>query len=140
MLGRPPSPDYLFRQLLIHDIEVYEKQQVSDGQGGYKERYGLKAQFRGRVRPSSSRERMMAARWNALLTHVLYTMTDASIERGDQVIAEGRTYRVHSVQEPSLAGHHYEVNLEQIQQELTSKEKALFAVLAMSSSVKGSLD
>lgn len=139
MILAPPSPDWLFDKLLVHHVLLYEKLEERDNRGGFRERYRLKAGFRGRIRPAGHREQIMAARWNAVVTDVLYMKTDTEIARGEMVASGGRSFRVVAVAEPSFLGHHYEVSLEEIQRPIAVTDENLLAKTGSRSSVRAAL-
>lgn len=113
----PLKPSPQFKSLLIHDVRVYRKNRVPDSQGGFIEEFVLQAEFKGRLRPASSTEKMRAAKWDSEISHVLYSLTDADIERSDIVRAGGNRVRVIAVREPSHIGHHFEIDCQEIQLE-----------------------
>lgn len=116
-----------FLGLLNNTFTVERRNRVSDGQGGWIIVYETVATIEGRIRPANSTERLVADSEEQQITHVLYTEADVDIARGDRVTAQngeaGRelTVEVLGIREPSLAGHHWEIDCLERQEELTGE-------------------
>jgi SPP1 family predicted phage head-tail adaptor len=93
------------------------KTRASDGQGGHPVSWEEAGSVEGRMRPASATERLMAAQRQAELSHVLYVDADEMIQRGNRVSDGDRTWEVVAIREPSLAGHHLEIECREIQLE-----------------------
>jgi len=100
---------------LNHTFSVYRSERTSDGQGGWLETLGDPWEVRGRMRPASGAERTVAAQEQRQITHVLYTEAGAGLRRGDVVTGAGIEVTVQGVREPSLAGHHLEIDCLEVQ-------------------------
>ena len=103
--------------LFNHTFTVSRSTRISDGQGGWLLGYVEIGEIRGRLRPLGSSERVVADQQQAAISHVLYCSADSDIERGDLVSGAGKTVQVIAVREPSHAGHHYEIDCQEIQKE-----------------------
>lgn len=112
----------VFESLLNHDFTVSRRQRSPDGQGGWVISYAAAGTVRGRIRPSSSTERISAQSEEREITHVLYVKADADVQRGDQVVGDGLTVEVLAVREPSRAGEHLEIDCEERQLEISQEE------------------
>jgi SPP1 family predicted phage head-tail adaptor len=107
----------VFTSLLNHTFVVSRKVRLADGQGGYPfEHTSIDAQ-NGRLRPASSSEKEAAMREGREITHVLYTLAGANIQRGDQVTANGLTVDVLAIRNPSQANEHWEIDCKETQLE-----------------------
>jgi SPP1 family predicted phage head-tail adaptor len=100
---------------LNHIFSAYRPERISDGQGGWNETLGEPWEVRGRMRPASGAERTVAAQEQRQISHVLYTEADSGIQRGDVITGAGIEVTVQGVREPSLAGHHLEIDCLEIQ-------------------------
>lgn len=106
----------VFLGLLNSTFTVERRSRVSDGQGGWIITYVAVGTVAGRIRPATSNERLVADSEEQQITHVLYTDAGADVARGDLVTASGgpgelsMTVEVLGVREPSLAGHHWEID------------------------------
>lgn len=109
-----------FDSLMFDAVKIYRPQRIPDGQGGFNRNIdpsnppAPNATTKGRIRPATAREINLGSRWDAVVTHVLYTRL-VDIRRDDILDVQGDWFRVQSVREPSKMGHHYEVDCEQIQ-------------------------
>lgn len=97
-------------RLLNETVTVNRPTRSDDGAGGWTESLTLIGDVQGRIRPTTSREREAAAHQEADVTHVVYTLTAADIKRGDELTARGQTLVVEAIREPSVTGHHYEID------------------------------
>lgn len=113
----------VFESLLNHDFAVSRRRRSPDGQGGWSISYVEVGTVRGRIRPSSSTERITARSEEREITHVLYVTADADIERGDLVTGDDLTVEVLAVREPSRAGEHLEIDCEERQIEVSQEEE-----------------
>jgi SPP1 family predicted phage head-tail adaptor len=107
----------VFDGLLNHTFTVEKRARVGDGQGGWTIAYIAVGTVKGRIRPATGNERVVADAEERQITHVLYTRTTADIERGDRVTWGTLTVEVLGVREPSEAGHHYEIDCLERQRE-----------------------
>ncbi len=110
----------VFGSLLITEFAPYRKARASDGAGGWSEAYVPMATFQGRYRPLNATERIAADKAEARIDGVLYCGAAVDIARGDIVTGGGITAAIVAVREPSLAGHHLEVDCRQTQPEETT--------------------
>jgi SPP1 family predicted phage head-tail adaptor len=88
-----------------------------DGHGGWPEGWNELATVPGRLRPTSTQEREVAALEDRTISHVLYVVAGTDIARGDRVIGGDVTVEVLGVREPSRAAHHLEVDCLERQKE-----------------------
>ncbi len=110
----------VFASLLNHEFTVTRRTRTSDGQGGFTIGYSSVGTVNGRMRPASSNEKEVASAMQRNISHVLYVEVDADIERGDRVTFEGLTVDVLAIREPSLMGHHLEIDCLEVQKEVHS--------------------
>lgn len=96
---------------------VSVKARTSDGRGGWAVSWKEAGSVVGRMRPASAAERLMAAQRQATLSHVLYVSAEEAIQRGNRVSDGERAWEVVAVREPSLAGHHLEIECQETQLE-----------------------
>ena len=106
-----------FETLLNNTFTVSVKARASNGQGGWVVTWEEAGSVEGRMRPASATERLNAAQRQAMLSHVLYVDADEAIQRGNRVSDGERTWDVIAIREPSLAGHHLEIECQEIQLE-----------------------
>lgn len=111
----------VFESLLNNVFTVSRRLRVSDGQGGWPIAYLEMGTVQGRIRPTSSNERVVAASEEQQISHVLYVLHGSDITRGDLVECGDLAVDVLGVREPSLAGEHLEIDCLERQQE-TSEE------------------
>jgi len=104
-----------FRSLLNNTFNIYKHERTQDGQGGFIKSPEPVFTFRGRLRPATVREQMIAAEWQAHVTHILYAEAPLDIERHDRVEGAGKNLRVVGVRDPSTMGHHLEIDCEEVQ-------------------------
>jgi len=104
-----------FESLLNNEFTVTRMGRTSDGQGGWGEGPVLLGTVQGRMRPASAREREVAAQEQREISHVLYVVAGEDIARGDLVSGGGIVVEVQGIREPSLAGHHLEIDCQEIQ-------------------------
>lgn len=108
----------VFESLLNNTFVVYRRERTSDGQGGWLITYNaLDDTVEGRIRPATGTEREVARSEERQISHVLYVVHGADIERGDRVVCEDLTVDVMGIREPSKAGEHLEIDCLERQQE-----------------------
>jgi len=100
----------VFESLLNHTFAVSRRQRVSDGQGGWTIVYNDVAAVLGRIRPVTGTEAMVARSEERRITHVLYTVADVDVARGDVVTCGDLSVEVLGIREPSFAGAHWEID------------------------------
>ncbi len=100
----------LIATLYNHTFTVIRPSRASDGQGGWDKTPVEVGEVEGRMRPASAAEREVALQRRAEISHVLYCAATSDIARGDTVMLDGQTWRVVAIREPSLAGHHLEID------------------------------
>ncbi len=110
----------VFASLLNHVFTVTRRTRTSDGQGGFTIGYAAAGTVNGRMRPASSNEKEVASAMQRNISHVLYVEVDADIERGDRVTFDGLSVDVLAIREPSLMGHHLEIDCLEVQKETHS--------------------
>jgi len=96
------------KHLFNKTLTLQRKVTVDDGQGGTYLDWQTVATIRGRLRPASAQERTVAAKEQAVISHVLYCGTTDDVRRGDRVVSGRLTVEITAVREPSYAGHHLE--------------------------------
>lgn len=101
--------------LFSHTFNVFRAGRVSDGQGGWTEGFVPVGTVRGRLRPATARERLVAQQLQAELSHVFYAGAAADVRRGDRVEGAGKAVLVVAVRDPSHAGHHIEADCQEVQ-------------------------
>ena len=109
----------VFESLLNNTFTVSRRIRISDGQGGWTVAWSAIGTVKGRIRPASSAEREIAAQEGRDISHVLYLVAGADVERGDLVECGALDVEVQGVREPSLAAHHLEVDCLERQAEST---------------------
>lgn len=115
--------DALFSALMNNSFATYRPSRASDGQGGWGRAYTPMGTVSGRIRPATSTEREVALQEQRHITHVLYIEPGTDLQRGDLVIYSGSesdrelSVEVQGVREPSLAGHHLELDCLEVQKE-----------------------
>jgi len=110
----------VFASLLNNVFTVTRRTRTSDGQGGFTIGYDSVGTVNGRIRPASSNEKEVASAARRDISHVLYVDADEDIERGDRVTCGWLTVDVVAVREPSLMGHHLEIDCLEVQKEVHS--------------------
>jgi head-tail adaptor len=100
----------VFASLLNHTFTVGREVRTSDGQGGWAISYQAIDPVVGRLRPATGAERTVAASEERQISHVFYCLADADLERGDRVEYGGVQVEVLGIRQPSLAGHHLEID------------------------------
>ena len=103
--------------LYNHTFTVSRPTKTSDGQGGWAISYTEVGTIIGRLRPVSSSAQTVADQQQAKIPHILYCPADSDIRRGDLVSGAGNTVEVLAIREPSHAGHHWEIDCQEIQKE-----------------------
>ena len=96
-------------------ITVQRRAEISDGQGGFKQSWTNIGIERGKLRPASSGERMIAGQQETEVSHVAYLRADAAVEVGDRLELNDVNYEVIAKREPGMAGKHVEVDLTTVQ-------------------------
>lgn len=107
----------MFDSLLNNEFTHERRTRAHDGQGGWSIGYSGQGTVRGRIRPASSQEREVAMAEERQITHVFYTLADEDIQRGDRLTCDDLVVEVEAVREPSLMGHHLEVDCMERQKE-----------------------
>lgn len=110
-----------FLTLLNNTFTVSRRERIDDGQGGWTIVYADVAAVQGRIRPATSAERVVAEREEQQITHVLYVVHGADIERGDLVVCDDLQVEVLGIREPSKAGQHLEIDCMEHQPEVTGE-------------------
>jgi len=110
-----------FASLLNNMFTVSRRYRASDGQGGWTITWVDVGTISGRLRPTNSNERMVADAEQQQITHVLYTEYGVDIERGDLVRCGDVVVEVLGIREPSLAGHHWEIDCLERQEEVSEE-------------------
>ena len=100
----------VFESLLNNTFTVSRRERVSDGQGGWTIVYNDVDPVLGRIRPVTGAEAMVAQSEERRITHVLYTVADVDVARGDVVTCGNLTVEILGIREPSFAGAHWEID------------------------------
>jgi SPP1 family predicted phage head-tail adaptor len=117
----------VFESLLNNAFAIERRVRTHDGQGGWTITYQAVGTVRGRIRPASVAERDLAQAEQREVSHVLYLVDGADIERGDRVTVTGElTVAVLGIREPSLADHHLEIDCLEIQREVAVRVAGAF--------------
>lgn len=87
----------MIRHLLNKTLIVYRPSYATDAVGGRTRTRVQVGTVRAQVNQPSAAEREVAAQLGAMLTHVVYTLTSANVERGDELDADGTLLRVLAV-------------------------------------------
>lgn len=111
----------VFESLLNNTASIERRRRTGDGQGGWVIDYVPVGTAAVRVRPASAGEREVAQAEGSDVSHVLYAVYGADIERGDRVTVRDLVLAVLAVREPSLAGEHIEVDCTERQVEATEE-------------------
>ncbi len=106
-----------FETLLNNTFTVSIKSRSPDGRGGWVVSWEEAGSVVGRMRPASATERLMAAQRQAEISNVLYVDANEAIQRGNRVSDGERVWEVVAIREPSLAGHHLEIECQEVQLE-----------------------
>lgn len=113
--------------MLNNTFAVERRTRVSDGAGGWIIVFEAVGSVEGRIRPANSNERLVADSEEQQITHVLYAEAGVDIARGDRVTTTGEaagrelTVEILGIREPSLAGHHWEIDCLERQYEETEE-------------------
>lgn len=99
----------MVENLLNKTASIFRKTRTSDGQGGFVESYVSQGSCLVRVSPNRGSEREIASLEDRQVAYMVYTLTTVDIKRGDKLVIDDLSLEVLSVVEPSLAGHHYEI-------------------------------
>lgn len=99
-----------FESALNNTFAVERRLRASDGMGGWAIAYEPIGTIRARIRPMSLKERLVADSAEAQVSHVLYCTAGENVARGDRVTAGDLTVEVRGIREPSEAGHHWEID------------------------------
>lgn len=113
----------VFSSLLNHDFRHLRRRRSPDGQGGWPIDDVEMDPVRGRIRPANSSERETAMLEQRVITHVFYCWATEDIKRGDQLIYSDLTVEVLGTREPSKAGHHLQIDCQEIQSEVSAEEE-----------------
>ena len=100
---------------LNETVELFRKELVSDGQGGWSEQYVSNGESRCRVRSWTTEEQLIARQEGTRVSHIMYLPGGTDIAYGDAARVRGMEAHVESVREPSLTGHHLMVDLDERQ-------------------------
>lgn len=102
----------IFDSLLNNSFKIWRRLRISDGRGGWTITYSEVATIEGRIWPTTLKERLVADSAEAQITHVLACRADENVARGDLVeLVDGDlTVEVLGIREPSEAGHHWEID------------------------------
>lgn len=106
-----------YEALLISSFAVYRKVRTFDGQGGWEESWSEVGTVQGRLRPTGGSEAETARQEQRVMAHVLYTLANVDVQRGDMVVGEGQVLDVLGIREPSHAGHHLEIDCQEHEKE-----------------------
>lgn len=112
----------VFESLLNNTFTIERKSRTGDGHANFPFTWSTLGTVEGRIRPASGREREVAAQEQREISHVLYVLDGTNIARGDRVTCGDLVVEVLGVREPSLMGHHLEVDCLETQKERTSDE------------------
>lgn len=110
----------IITNLLNKTASIYRRTRTTDGQGGWTIGYSLVETASVRVSPKSGSEQEIAATDDRKITHSVYSLTTADIERGDKLVIGDLSLEVLDVKEPSLLGHHYEIDCVEWQKEVSA--------------------
>lgn len=112
----------VFLSLLNNTFQLARIRRTSNGQGGWAIDYVANGEVLGRLRPASGQEILAAQQEGWSLSHILYVVAGADIERGDRVTGGGQEVYVAGVREPSTAHEHYEIDCSNTQPEVSVGE------------------
>lgn len=103
--------------LLNETATIQRPSASSDGAGGWAETLTLIGDVPARFRPTTlnADDATPGESAQARIRGVLYTHTSADIQRGDVVTVRSQTLEVIAVREPSVTGHHYEIDCREFQ-------------------------
>jgi SPP1 family predicted phage head-tail adaptor len=108
----------MFKSLLNCVFTVNRRTRTADNQGGHTIGYSAIGTIEGRIRPASGSEKVSANAEGRQISHVLYTEASVDVERGDQISFGPRNFEVLGIRNPSMAGHHFEIDCMEIQKEV----------------------
>lgn len=122
-----------FDSLLNHTFTILRPEPLDDDLGGRSRDFRRVENVRGRLSTTAGRpsENERGDDWISKLDLVLFVRTSADVQRDDYVRRSGKHWRVIDIKEPSLLGHHYEVQLE----ELDPNEEIFFHLIGSVSAV-----
>ncbi|MFD6421710.1 phage head closure protein [Streptomyces sp. NPDC060198] len=86
---------------LNRTLQVWRETTVPDGAGGQTSTWVLQASVGAKVDQASASAVTIAQQSGARLTHSVYVLPTADVQRRDELRADGRTYRVIAEVEPS---------------------------------------
>jgi len=112
----------VFTSLLNNIFAVERRARTPDSQGGWQISYQSLASITGRLRPASSAEIIQAMQELRSITHVLYTVANVDIERGDQVTLDDLTVKIQARRNPSTSDEHWEFDALEIQREVSEDD------------------
>ncbi len=96
-------------------MRLYAPVDVSDGQGGFIRTFNLIGTIPCRVVPKGAGERVIGAESGQQVGYTIFCNADAPIKRGQRGEAGELNLEIMGVREPSLMGHHLEVDARQWQ-------------------------
>jgi len=88
-------------RLLNASAEVWRQSRTSDGMGGWVVEWARVATVRARFSQPSATERVVAAQNGADLSHVVYLLSTAGVQRGDELRRGTDVFTVAATYEPS---------------------------------------
>lgn len=80
--------------LLIHSVDVQRSTPVDNGHGGFDEVYKSVFITRGRVYPVKARDLAIAGKEESRVTHVIYFQPKIDVRIGDEMVFDGRRFRL----------------------------------------------
>lgn len=103
--------------LLNETFTIERPTRSDDGTGGWSESNTTIGDVAMRVRPTTVREReqLSGETHESQVTHIAYSQTSADIVRGDELVGRGQRLVVVAVKEPSVTGHHYNIEAREVQ-------------------------
>lgn len=112
--------DTVFASLMNATFDIYRGTRVANTTGGFKKSFAKVATIRGRLssKNNKTQEPVIAGRQGNAIEHILFTFTGENIQRDDVVVPVipkiTKNFRVIGIVEPSLMGHHWEINCEEL--------------------------
>lgn len=105
-----------FRSLLNQTFTLWRKGRMSDGAGGWLETLTQVATFQGRLSGGRPTQKLSGAKWPAHVEWTLFLEAGLDVRRHDIIEGAKKRLRVVGVREPSLMGHHLEIEVEEDQE------------------------
>ncbi len=105
---------------LNRSVMIKRKSYTSDSQGGHTFTWATSSTVQGRIRPASDRERTIASKPQAYVTHIAYFDAGVDVQVGDQLVTTAPTaltVYAAGVKNPGGINHHLEVSCSQEQLE-----------------------